>query len=130
MARLDMGAGDDDNPEGIADPGGVSDPSSLLSEDKTDAQRRSTSELPARESQRSKQGSDAPPRPDVRFDNANGTETDERKKIREGGEERWATLQRGRSNAWERKKRPRPSRRVGGLVHCFICPCVDASLTS
>ncbi len=87
MARLNMGAGDDDNLEGIADPGGVSDPSSLSSEDKANAQWRSTRELAAWESQRSKGGGNAPPRPDICFDDANGTETDERKKILEGGEE-------------------------------------------
>jgi hypothetical protein len=69
----------------------VSDPSSSSSEDEADAQRRSARELAARESQRSERSGDAPPRPDVRFDDANGTEMDEREKIREGGEERWAT---------------------------------------
>jgi hypothetical protein len=129
MARLDMGAGDDDNPEGIADPGGASDPLSLSLEDEANAQRRSTRKLAARESQRSKGGGDAPPCPNICFDDANGTETDERKKICKEGEERWATSRRGRSDAWERKKRPCPLRRVGRkgsrLVGTISCFCLD-----
>jgi hypothetical protein len=76
-------------------------------EDEADAQQRSACEFAARESQRSKGGGNAPPRPGVCFDYANGTETDEREKIRKGGEDRWVTLQQGRSDVQERKKRPR-----------------------
>jgi hypothetical protein len=107
----------------------VSDPSSSLSEDEADAQQRSMHELAVRESQRSEGGGDAPPRPDVCFDDANGTDTDKHEKIRKGGEERWATSRRGRSDAWERKKRPRPSRHVGRkgsrLVGTISCFCLD-----
>ncbi len=102
---------------------------SLSLEDKANAQRRSVHKLAARESQRSEGGGNAPPRPDIRFDDANGTEMDERKKIRKEGEERWATSQQGRSDAWEREKRPCPSRRVGRkgsrLVGTISCFCLD-----
>ncbi len=107
----------------------MSDPSSSSSEDEADAQRKSAHELAIRESQRSEGGGDGPPRPDVCFDDANGTETDEREKIREGGEEQCVTSRRGRSDARERKKRPRPSRRVGRkgsrLVGTISCFCLD-----